>query len=154
MSNVRPHTYNRVMPLEIAAFAPDHYREARVLWERTPGVGLSEADEEPQILAYLARNPRSSFVAREGSTLVGPILCGHDGRRGLIHHLAVSTESRRQGVGRALLSAGLSALRAEGIHKCHLLVFGNNHDGLAFWSAVGAQLRNELQLLSLPTSAA
>ena len=142
------------MPLEIVTFAPQHYREARSLWERTPGVGLSEADEEPQILAYLVRNPRSSFVAREGNTVVGTILCGHDGRRGLVHHLAVSTESRRRGVGRALLSAGLGALYAEGIHKCHLLVFGNNQEGLAFWSAVGAQLRSELQLLSLPTSAA
>ena len=109
------------------------------------------------------KNPRSWPTSRathvraslhEKATPLWAILCGHDGRRGLVHHLAVRTESRRQGVGRALLFAGLAALHAERIHKCHLLVFGNNQEGLAFWSAVGAQLRGELQLLSLPTSAA
>lgn len=141
------------MSLAIVPFGPEHYADARALWLRTDGVGLSDADEEPAIRAYLARNPRCSFIAQDAGRLVGTILCGHDGRRGLIHHLAVDSELRRRGAGRALLAAGLSALRAEGIAKCHLLVFADNADGLAFWRAVGAQRRSEMELLSLPTDA-
>ena len=136
------------------AFEPKHFEPARALWENTEGVGLSDADDEVNLLRYLARNPRTSFVAMRGTTLVGTILCGHDGRRGLIHHLAVAAAHRRQGLGRALLSAGLAALHAEGIAKCHLLVFGHNESGLAFWSAAGAQMRDELRLLSLRTQSA
>lgn len=83
--------------------------------------------------------------------MVGTILCGHDGRRGLIHHLVTAQSHRRQGAGRALLRAGLQALRGCGIDKCHLLVFRSNIEGLAFWRAVSAQERTELALFSLAT---
>lgn len=134
-------------------FDPADYDAAHALWARTPGVGLSAADERGPIERYLARNPGLSFVAEEGGALVGTILCGHDGRRGLIHHLMTVPGARRRGIGRALLRAGLQALRAQGIDKCHLLVVGDNEPGLAFWRAVGAAERTELALFSILTDA-
>lgn len=84
--------------------------------------------------------------------MTGTILVGHDGRRGLIHHLAVATDQRRSGLGRRLVAAGLAALRAQGIDKCHLMVFANNAEGAAFWTGIGATRRSELDLYSLATA--
>jgi N-acetylglutamate synthase len=139
------------MPIQLRAFSNHDYLQARALWEATPGVGLSDADAPEAIHAFLARNPGTSFVAVEGPALVGTILCGHDGRRGLIHHLVTGSAHRRRGTATALLRAGLSALRERGIDKCHLLVFRSNSDGLNFWRAVAAQERTELALFSLAT---
>ena len=137
----------------IRPFEPADYEAAHALWEATPGVGLSAADERGPIERYLRRNPGLSFVAMEGEAMVGTILCGHDGRRGLIHHLMTVPGRRRTGVGSALLRAGLAALRSQGIDKCHLLVVGDNRAGLDFWRAAGAVERSELALLSIMTDA-
>jgi N-acetylglutamate synthase len=140
------------MLMNVRIFEPTDYANARELWQATPGVGLSQADEKPQILHFLKRNPSLSFVAVDGYTLAGTILCGHDGRRGLIHHLVTASSHRRRGLGRYLLRAGIQALAAEGIDKCHLLVFRENVEGLAFWHAVGAKERVELSVFSVPTN--
>jgi len=132
----------------LSVFEQSHYSAAHALWLRTPGVGLSAADKEEPIARYLARNPGLSFVAEMEGDLVGTVLCGHDGRRGLVHHLVVAPEHQRHGIGRALLMAGLEALRNEYIDKCHLLVFRSNGPGIAFWHAVGAQERLEIALFS------
>jgi len=135
-------------------FTADDYPAARALWEATPGVGLSDADEHQPIRQFLERNPGLSFVAEENGRLLGTILCGHDGRRGLIHHLVTARDARRRGIGRELLRRGLGALRAQGIRKCHILVFRSNADGLGFWRAVQASERDELSLFSIGTESA
>ncbi len=139
--------------VSVTEFVSSHIMPARALWVRLEGVGLSGADEPHALAAFLARNPGLSFVAQQGGDLVGTVLCGHDGRRGLIHHLAVAAEHQRQGLGRRLLDRGLAALSAAGIEKCHLLVFRSNAAGLAFWRAVGADERVSIALFSLATAA-
>ena len=138
--------------MSLRPFRPEDIAAARALWQATPGVGLSAADESQALAAFLARNPGTSFVAESEGRLVGTILVGHDGRRGLIHHLAVAVDQRRTGIGRALVEAGLSALRRQHIDKCHLMVFADNAEGAAFWSAIGATRRTELNLFSLSTT--
>ena len=137
--------------MKIRTFESSDYVAARALWEQSEGVGLSAADEAPAILAFLARNPNMSFAAVDGQ-LVGTVLCGHDGRRGLIHHLVAATSHRRRGIGTALLKRSLEALRREGIAKCHLLVFRSNEAGAAFWRQVGAEEREELAVFSMMTN--
>jgi ribosomal protein S18 acetylase RimI-like enzyme len=139
------------MTIQFRPFENSDYARARALWEATPGIGLSNADAPAAIQAFLERNPGTSFVAVDGEVLVGTILCGHDGRRGLIHHLVTASTHRHMGVGTSLLRAGLKALRERGIDKCHLFVFRSNDAGLSFWRAVAAQERTELALFSLAT---
>lgn len=139
------------MTISVLVFEPHHYAAARSLWEVTEGVGLSDADSQVGIEQFIERNPGTSFVAIQDNQLVGTILVGHDGRRGLIHHLAVGASVRRQGVGAGLVREGLAALGRAGIQKCHLLVFSNNLAGRAFWQAVGAKHRDSLVIYSLPT---
>ena len=125
----------------------DH-KEVLDLWQASDGVGLSDSDSRESIARFLDHNPGLSFVARDSRQLVGVVLCGHDGRRGYIHHLAVSKSHRRRGVGRALADWCLSALRADGIHKCHIFVFDENQKAIAFWKKIGWMQRVDLTVMS------
>lgn len=134
--------------VEITVFTMEQYEAVLGLWRQCEGIGLSQADGPEAIAAYLARNPGMSFVAWEGETLVGAALCGHDGRRGFIHHMAVHPDHRRKGIGRALTERCLVALREVGIDKCHLFIFTHNKPGIAFWQAGGWQYRIDISVMS------
>lgn len=133
----------------IVEFEPRHIDPARALWLESEGVGLSSADEPSALAKFLSRNPGLSFVVQREGQVLGTVLCGHDGRRGLVHHLVVSSSYQQQGLGRRLLKQGLWALQAQGIEKVHLLVFKSNEAGLGFWRAVGAEERSSIALFSM-----
>jgi putative acetyltransferase len=80
----------------------DDYDRLISLWQRCEGIGLSDADQLERIDFFLRRNPGMSFVA-EGAdgAMAGAVLCGTDGRRGYLHHLAVDPAWRRHGIGAA-----------------------------------------------------
>jgi ribosomal protein S18 acetylase RimI-like enzyme len=139
------------MGLDVREFEPEDHARARALWDATEGVGLSDADSLENVRRFLERNPGLSFVATDSDVLVATILCGHDGRRGLIHHLAVASSHRRRGLGRQLVRRAIAALREEGIQKCHLLVFHQNVAGRAFWERIGAEERTTIGIFSIPT---
>lgn len=139
------------LTLQIREMVPTDYEALRTLWESSEGVGLSDADSPSGFEQFLKRNPRLSFVALDCDCLVGGVLCGHDGRRGYIHHLAVSLSHRRRGVARALVSRCLSGLSAEGIQKCHVFVFDENEAARVFWQAASWSARAELVMFSSPT---
>jgi putative acetyltransferase len=119
------------------------------LWRRTEGVGLNESDTRRAIAAFLRRNPNLSFVAEQGGRIIGAVLCGHDGRRGYLHHLAVSKRHRCRGIGRQLVNACLTKLRKAGIQKCNIFIFANNAEGMKFWAHTGWSLRTELRLMQI-----
>ncbi len=127
----------------------DHYEAVTALWQTAPGVGLSKSDSRQGLARFLERNPGLSFVALAGDEVVGAVLCGHDGRRGYIHHLTVSAPHRRRGVGRDLVAHCLVALNRAGIDKCHLFVFAANQEAQRFWHAIGSLRRDELVIFSL-----
>jgi len=134
----------------IATFTPADIAEALELWRGSEGLGL--AGDTPEVLAaYLARNPGLSFVARDGGVLVGAVLCGHDGRRGYLHHLAIAPGHRRRGLGAALVARCLAGLAAIGITKCHLFVRGDNEPALRFWRRIGWDERTDLVMMSRMT---
>ena len=127
---------------------PDDYAEAYALWSRTEGVGLGHSDSEEAIAKYLARNPGHSFVCEHGGRIVGTVLCGHDGRRGYLYHVAVSEEHHKRGIVRTLLTKALDRLRDAGIRKCHLMVFSGHYAGQEFWEHIGWQRREDVLLYS------
>jgi ribosomal protein S18 acetylase RimI-like enzyme len=110
------------------------YDDVRVLWDGTPGVGLNSVDDSREgIEKYLKRNPASCFVATEGGELVGSVMAGLDGRRGMIYHMGRQTAiSARRCRKRLWPDAALDALRAEGITKVMLVVMKSNNDGNKF----------------------
>ncbi|NIS83260.1 MAG: GNAT family N-acetyltransferase [Anaerolineales bacterium] len=124
------------------------YHQVIALWDSTPGIGLSGADSKTGISQFLNRNPGQNFVVCEGERIVGAVLCGNDGRRGYIHHLVVHSAHRGLGLGRALVARCLEALASAGIQKCHLFVYKDNLEGIAFWKEIGWTERVELQMMS------
>jgi ribosomal protein S18 acetylase RimI-like enzyme len=119
------------------------------LWTECEGLGHGPGDDPPALARFLDRNPGLSFVAEEGGTIAGAVLCGHDGRRGFMYRLAVAPSFRRRGIARALARAGLAALAAEGIPRCMVFVLADNRAALDFWASLGALPRNEMRILSL-----
>jgi len=89
-----------------------------------------------------------SFVAEDEGRIVGAVLCGSDGRRGFLHHLAVEKTSRRSGVGRRLVESCLEALAGAGLRKCHLFVLADNVEGQRFWKRIGWEERSTLKVMS------
>ena len=130
------------------------YEAVTSLWRQTEGIGLSDSDSAPAITAFLERNPGLSCVAvRSDGMVVGAILCGHDGRRGYLHHLAVSRECRRRGLARRMVDFCFSRLARDGIAKCNLFLFTHNTEGEAFWTHNGWRKRSDLLLLQKPVPA-
>ncbi len=122
----------------------EDYPDVFQLWTNTPGIGLRKVDDSHEgIGRFLARNPDTSFVACEDG-IAGVILCGHDGRRGHIYHMAVDAAFKRRGVGKALVDAALAALKAQGITRVKLDAFKDNEEGNAFWESMGFFHRSDL----------
>lgn len=109
------------------------YDGAVALWGHVEGVEICEGDSREEIRRYLERNPGLSRVAEEGGVIVGAVLCGHDGRRGWIYHLAVDPECRGRGTAKLLIDDCVRSLHDAGIPRSIILVAGDNPEGRAFW---------------------
>lgn len=139
------HVSDTNMP-DLLPMSPDDLPEVIDLWSHTEGVGLNESDSRAALSAFLGRNPGMSRVARDGDTIVAALLCGHDGRRGFLYHLAVKPVYRRQGLGTALVEQCLAALAEQGIQKCNALVYTHNAEAQRFWRHLGFSEREDLGL--------
>lgn len=128
------------------------FDEVIALWSTTPGVGLNESDTRPAVADYLVRNPGLSQVARlADGRLIAAVLCGHDGRRGYLHHLAVVQELQRRGIGRSMVQRCLEMLANQGITRCNIFLYADNGAGRVFWDRLGYRHRAELCVLQAPT---
>ncbi|MWC27683.1 GNAT family N-acetyltransferase [Paenibacillus sp. MMS18-CY102] len=121
------------------------------LWSSIEGLALSNADSKENIQRYLERNQGLSYVWEQDKQIVGTILCGHDGRRGFIYHVAVNPDYRNQKIGHQLVQTSLNQLRREGIDKCHIFVIEDNAIGNGFWSASGWEKRSGFYVYSKNT---
>lgn len=132
--------------MNIRKMVIDDYESIYKIWISTPGMGLNDVDDSKQgIERYLQRNPNTCFVAEDDKNkIIGAILCGHDGRRGMIHHTVVEESHQHQGVGSNLVNTALNSLKAEGISKVFLVVFAKNQKGNAFWQKNGFTPRTDL----------
>ncbi len=123
----------------------DDYDDVFALWNSNPGMGMRSLDDSRKgIDTFLKRNPRTCFVCRRGPSICGVILCGHDGRRGYIYHMAVHSGFQRKGIGRRLVEEVIEALKREGINKAALVVYADNERGNRFWESLGFSQREDL----------
>src|SRR6185436_11495371 len=119
------------MNVSVRAMRPSNYEEVVALWNSTEGIGLNESDSEAATVEYLRRNPDMSAVALSDGRIVGAVLCGHDGRRGYLHHLAVAATHRGNGLATRLLRHCFDHLAAARIPKCNIFLFEDNAAGAA-----------------------
>lgn len=143
----RPAVKTRAVKLR--ALRISDYGKVLKLWQRSEGVGLNESDTRPAIASFLRRNPGLSFVAEKRGKIIGAVLCGHDGRRGYLHHLAVAKRYRAQGIGLKLVESCLAKLRAADIHKCNVFVYARHAAGMSFWKHNAWKLRTDLRVMQM-----
>ena len=139
----------KIMAATIRKMQIADYEQALALWERTPGMGISAADEKDEIQKFLKKNSSLCYAAFAEDVLVGTILCGEDGRRGYLYHLAVDVNYQKSGIGKSLVQKSLQALQELGIQKCHLFVIADNTSGISFWEHTGWEVRNDIEVMSI-----
>ncbi len=115
---------------------PEDYPAARFLWENAgSGINLRRSDEPEEIQKKLLRDPDLFLVAETNRKLIGTVIGGFDGRRGLIYHLAVEAAYREHGVGGLLMDEVERRLKAKGCLKCYLMVTADNENAMRFYQA-------------------
>ncbi len=132
---------NKSSSLTIREFSyPDDYAAVHELWSTAgPGIHMRRSDEPAEIEKKLQRDPDLFLLAEIDGRLVGSVLGGYDGRRGMVYHLAVDATHRKQGVGEKLMSELETRLASKGCIRYYLLVTTDNYDAIRFYEARGWQ---------------
>ena len=127
------------------------YEELVNLWKNNEGIRLSIGDTKDELGKYLERNKGMSYVCidKNENKIAGSILCGHDGRRGYIYHLAVSKKFRKNNIAKSLIERCLAKLKRSGIRRCILMADNVNISAKKFWLNAGWSRRTDLEMFSL-----
>ena len=119
---------------------PDDYEAVIELWDQSgPGVRMGRSDTLDEISKKLSKDPELFLVAEYNGKVIGVVIGGFDGRRGLIYHLAVSERFRGQGIGKELMSILEDGLRDKGCLRSYLLITKDN-PAIKFYEKQGWQL--------------
>jgi ribosomal protein S18 acetylase RimI-like enzyme len=119
---------------------PDDYEEVYSLWQNAgSGIQLRRSDEPEEIRKKLSRDPDLFLLAVRDGKIIGTVIGGFDGRRGMMYHLAVAKEERRNGIAKTLVYELESRLRARGCIRYYLLVTQDNQDAVQFYEKMGCQ---------------
>lgn len=117
---------------------PQDYPAVRELWEgMEKGVHVGRSDAPGEVEKKIARDPDLFLVAETDGSIIGSVIGGYDGRRGLLYHLAVAKEFRQRGVGGQLLDSVEARLRDKGCLKCYLMVTPDNPEVEGFYEKRG-----------------
>lgn len=117
---------------------PNDYEAVIHLWETAgPGIHVGRSDSPQEIAKKLERDPDLFLVAEINQEIVGTVLGGFDGRRGIMYHLAVNPGYRNLGIGETLMSELEVRLRAKGCIRYYLLVTVDNQKAIDFYEKRG-----------------
>jgi ribosomal protein S18 acetylase RimI-like enzyme len=116
------------IPINIRTFVyPEDYVPVVELWgDSGPGIRVGRSDTHEEIAKKLQRDPDLFLVAELDGEIIGAVLGGFDGRRGMIYHLSVSEEHRHLGIGTALMDALEIRLCEKGCLRAYLLIRKDN----------------------------
>jgi ribosomal protein S18 acetylase RimI-like enzyme len=126
---------------------PSDYESVYQLWKGIEkGVHVGRSDTLDEIGKKIGRDPDLFLVAESDGAIIGSVIGGFDGRRGLIYHLAVSTAFRGIGIGSRLMDEVEARLRAKGCLKCYLLVTIDNPEAEGYYQQRGWQPMDSIHL--------
>ena len=117
---------------------PQDYPAVYTLWQHAgSGIHLRRSDEPDEIKKKLQRDPDLFLVAEVNGRMVGSVLGGFDGRRGMVYHLAVDHNYRQLGIGTDLMDELERRLRDKGCIRYYLLVTWDNEQAIHFYENQG-----------------
>ena len=127
------------MAAVIRAFRfPEDYDDTLRLWSSVgQGVRLGRSDTLEEIAKKAARDPDLFLVAANEGRIIGAVIGGYDGRRGLVYHLAVAADERTRGLGGLLMDEVERRLREKGCLRVYLLVTNENTAAIGFYQKRG-----------------
>ena len=118
----------------IRSMTIEDYSAVKRLWQSIRGFGIRSIDDsEEGVRRFLTRNPGISVTAVQGGEIVGAILCGHDGRRGCLYHVCVREDSRRQGIGKAMVDFCMEAVKKELENETYKFYTGTSYRHCLIW---------------------
>lgn len=108
------------------------------LWKNAgDGIHVRRSDEPDEITKKLQRDPDLFLVAEKDHRVIGSVLGGFDGRRGMMYHLAVVQDQRQNGVASALVEELEKRLRLKGCIRYYLLVTTDNDPAIRYYEKRG-----------------
>jgi ribosomal protein S18 acetylase RimI-like enzyme len=126
---------------------PADYASVYQLWQSMErGVRVGRSDTREEIQKKITRDPDLFLVAESDDRIIGSVMGGYDGRRGLIYHLAVAPAFRRKGVGSCLMDEVESRLGAKDCLKCYLLVTKDNPEAEDYYRQRGWEHMDHIHL--------
>lgn len=126
---------------------PEDYDAVFKLWRSIEkGVRTGRSDTPAEIEKKLSRDPDLFLVAEADGAIIGSVIGGYDGRRGLVYHLAVASAYRGMRVGSQLMDELEARLRAKGCLKCYLLVTTDNPEAETCYRHRGWQPMDTVRL--------
>ncbi len=137
-----------VLQVQIREFHyPADYQQVFELWSSIEkGVHVGRSDSPMEIQKKISRDPELFLVAESQNKIIGSVIGGYDGRRGLIYHLAVNAFLRGQGIGTRLMDEVEARLRSMGCLKCYLLVTSDNTEVEHYYRQRGWQPMDSVHL--------
>ena len=126
---------------------PGDYPAVFELWTQAgPGIHVRRSDEAEEIAKKIKRDGDLFLVAEMDGKIIGTVLGGFDGRRGMVYHLAVAAAFRKQGVGMELMAELEKRLREKGCIRYYLLVTKDNQDAIRFYTNLGWKPLDDLYI--------
>jgi len=120
---------------------PQDYSTVIALWENAgDGIHVRRSDEPAEIQKKLQRDPDLFLLAEYQGIIIGSVLGGFDGRRGMMYHLAVTPEHRERGVATLLVEELERRLRLKGCIRYYLMVTKANLTAIQYYEKRGWEL--------------
>lgn len=125
----------------------DDFDQVYQLWLQCDGLGGLE--NRDQFTRFINRNDSLSQLVRDDERqseeqVIATLMCGHDGRRGYLYHLAVHPDARGRGLAKLLIDTCLQKLSLLQIQRCTVFVRKDNPSGVEFWMHNGWWNRSDL----------
>lgn len=119
---------------------PEDYLSVYSVWRSVgKGIHISFSDQFEELEKLVQKSPGLFFVAEDDDRIIGTVMGGFDGRRGLIYHLAVLPEYQNLHIGTRLLTRVEEALYMAGCIKIYLFIVPENMDRADFYEKRGYQ---------------
>jgi ribosomal protein S18 acetylase RimI-like enzyme len=124
--------------IDIRAYHPQDGAAVVALWQAC-GLVVPQNDPYADLRLKHDYQPDLFLVGRgcEDGRVLATVMAGYDGHRGWINYLAVDPAHRRRGIGRQMLAAAETRLRALGCPKINLQVRRTNRAVIDFYHRVG-----------------
>ena len=133
--------------MKIENFSMKDYGEIIQIWKAS-GINMGSSDSKEEIEIVFHRNPELFLVGKIDDEIISVVIGGFDGRRGYIHHLAVSPKYQRKGYGTQLINELNERFKKMGVHKVHLFIENENDKVINFYKKLDWEIRDDLIMMS------